>query len=179
GIDVDQLFYRASKIVPPDIRIVSREKVASDFHARYSATAKTYRYYFSIGPSQEPFRRNFCYEAYPNTDLRRMEVAVKDIIGEHDFTSFAHKAHEGSAKNAPVKIISKAHFGKDEELFFFEVTGNGFLHKMVRNIMGTLFEIGRGKRPVEDMAYLLQIKDRRKAGQTAPAKGLFLVEVQY
>lgn len=123
----------------------------------------------------ERFRTHIRYPL----DIDLMKRAAKEFEGTHDFTSFANEANKGSAKNNPIKTIFSLSIEAIPGGFCFSFHGNGFLYKMVRNIMGTLLRVGSGKLPVEAIQELFIAKDRRKAPMAAPAKGLFLTKVEY
>ena len=158
-----------------DIRIKSIIKAADDFHARFSAKSKTYRYQIAL---KEPsaFER-FYYNYIPyKLNLSLMKKEAKDLLGTHDFKSF-----QGSARLAKdtKRTITKVSLIKKSNKLYFTIEANGFLYNMVRNIAGTLIEIGRGKFPPGSIKKIIKNKDRKIAGPTAKACGLFLVGVKY
>lgn len=165
--------------LPGDIRILSVEQVQDDFHARYNATGKTYRYIWSLNDVQSPFERNYSVhvERYkPNVEL--MKEAAVYLLGTHDFSSFC-------ASNTSVKdFVRTIHFihlevEKESNQLHMVINGNGFLYNMVRIIAGTLWEIAIGKKSVEEMRDIVNSCDRKRAGKTAPAHGLYLENVEY
>jgi tRNA pseudouridine38-40 synthase len=178
-IDVVQLRYKLSHILPKDICLYSLEEVSMDFHARYKAVKKTYHYHMHLSPFLPPFQRLYTYHIKMPLNIEKMKEAAKIFEGEHNFSSFAHKADQGCAKSAPVKTIYRSEIIETEGGLCFIITGSGFLHKMVRNIVGTLIDVGRGKIPLEELKNILDAQDRRKAGKTAPPHGLFLYLVEY
>ena len=178
-VDVVQLQYKLSHILPKDISLKSLEEVDMGFHARYRAVKKTYHYRMHLAPFLPPFERLYTYHIKMPLDVGKMEEAARIFEGEHDFSSFAHKATEGCAKTSPVKKIYRSQIVREEGGICFIIEGSGFLHKMVRNIVGTLIDVGRGKIPLEELKAILDCKDRRKAGKTAPPQGLFLNNVDY
>lgn len=178
-IDSLRVLFKLGGLLPKDIQVISIEKVGMDFHARYHARKKTYAYHLHLDRSISPFKRLYCHHVRAKLDLDRMQTAASYLVGTHDFTSFAHQARQGCARYAPVKTIYRAEFIQEEGGAVFEICGSGFLHKMVRNIVGTLIDVGKGKMTLTEFQELLTIKDRRKAGKTAPPQGLFLKEVLY
>ncbi len=164
-----------NSLLDKDIRIKSVSKVDKDFHARFSAKKKTYRYQISLTEPGVFERYYYNYIPY-KLNLPLMKKEAKDLLGKHDFKCF-----EASGRRAKdtVRIISKANFTKKGNKLYFTIEGNGFLYNMVRNIIGTLIEIGRGKFPKGTIKELIKTKDRNKAGPTAKACGLVLVRVGY
>lgn len=167
-----------NSLLPLDILVKKAELVSPDFHARYSAHQKTYRYRVDQGEFVNPFKRNYtAHFKYP-VDLPKMLVAAKDLIGEHDFTSFVAS---GSQAKSNVRIIYDIQIQRDERQneIVFDFTGNGFLYNQIRIMVAFLLEIGSGQRPVSDVKQVLAAKDRTQARMTAPASGLYLVSVDY
>ena len=150
--------------------------VDEDFHARYSAVARTYRYLI-LNRGQRPalLRRRVCWEHRP-LDAERMQAAGELLLGEHDFSAF--RAAGCQAKH-PVRTIERLRVARHGELIRIDVTANAFLHHMVRNIAGTLIKVGRGERPVAWVGEVLAGRDRTAAGITAPPEGLYFVQVVY
>lgn len=167
-----------NSMLPLDILVKSAELVSPDFHARYNAHRKTYRYRVDQGEFVDPFKRNYtAHFKYP-LDIELMREAAKDFIGEHDFTSFVAS---GSQAKSNVRTIYKIEINRDEynNETVFEFTGNGFLYNQVRIMVAFLLEIGSKQRPVSDIKRVLAAKDRTEARMTAPASGLYLVNVDY
>lgn len=175
--------------LPPDIRIRAVEDVAADFHARFSATRKTYRYLVRHAPFADPFERTFAWHVPEPLRISEMIGAAAALQGTHDFSAFRS---QGSDVTTTVRTIrrselrcvsggaSVAEANPAGVLLAYEVEGDGFLRHMVRAIVGTLLEVGRGARTVESVAGLLQAgTGRAEAGPTAPAHGLYLVGVAY
>jgi len=163
--------------LPPEIRILSLDKVDPNFHARFSATSKTYHYHITTAPVLNPFEYRYRTHLYYDMDLALLQKALKFFIGTHDFSSFAN---ERGAPSSPIKTIHSLQFVPEGEgAFRLEFTGNGFLYKMVRNIVGTLIYIARGKISLGRLQQLFEAKDRRKAPSPAPPQGLFLISVGY
>ena len=162
-------------VLPEDIRVLSVEKVGDDFNARYDAKRKTYRYYFYTGRVNNPYYDRFASHIKHPLDLGTMQTALKWLNGEHNFKCFC--ASHSSVKDY-VRKVYNATLKCDNGLYTFEITGNGFLYNMVRIIVGTIVDIGRGK-ITDDMRMIIASQDRNRAGKTAEAKGLVLVSVEY
>ena len=174
--------------LPESIRALKIEEMPPEFHARHSAKGKTYRYRIYRGGICPPFLAHYVWH-YPwplNIDL--MTEAAAQVCGEHDFTSFAAvdpdrvtRIREAAAENAisNVRTILSSTWRRETEELIYEVHGNGFLHHMVRNLVGTFVEIGKWGRPAETVSEILKQKARNAAGPTAVASGLYLVNVEY
>jgi tRNA pseudouridine38-40 synthase len=162
--------------LPRDIRVLSARRVSSDFHARRNAVSKVYRYQMYLGPILPPhLLREYFQFPYP-VDIAKMQGAARLFVGEHDFAGFA-KAN--AAVSSTVRRIFQCELKKKGWRLFLTVEGNGFLHHMVRNMAGTLLEVGRGAISLDEFRELFVKCDRRLAGFTAPAHGLVLLKVQY
>ncbi len=177
--------------LPSSIRVLSAEEVAEDFHPRKSAKAKTYRYRICRASVCSPFTARFVYHHPWPLDEETMANAASSILGTHDYTSFAASdpdrlrrialAEEGDDE-APsnVRTILASDFRRDGDELIYEVRGNGFLHHMVRNLVGTFMLVGKGTLAVRDVERILEAKDRSaNPGATVPANGLALVNVEY
>ena len=167
-----------NSLLPPTIRVTRLDEAPEDFHARLDAKVKHYRYRVLNRNACSPF--DYCYvHHYPRPlDLIHMSQAAEVILGEHDFSSFCDSDSEAESKIRCV-ISSSFVFDSQRNLIEYNVCANGFLHHMVRNLVGTFLEVGRGKLTREDMGFIIHSKNRSTAGPTAPAKGLFLVSVSY
>jgi tRNA pseudouridine38-40 synthase len=172
-------------VLPISIRVRKAEGVPAEFHARYSAKAKTYRYRLLQAATCPPFLARYVdHHPYP-LDARRMARAARLLEGEHDFTSFAGSDAARKEKelreesNVRQVFRSRIMVRKELRMIVYEIRGSGFLHHMVRNIVGTLLEVGSGKLLPEDILAILEARNRRYAGATAPASGLWLVRVHY
>lgn len=165
-------------LLPPQIRIKEIVPTVSTFHARYSAVKKTYRYNITLTPYQNPFNRLYTWHLRDKIDLDLFKEAAQQLLGTHDFTSFANEAHTGSASKDPVRTLMQLSINESDDGIYLELEADGFLYKMVRNIVGTLVDIAAG-RLTSSIPEILAAKDRRQAGTTAPAQGLFLWKVDY
>jgi tRNA pseudouridine38-40 synthase len=175
-IPVAQLVRALNGVLPRDIRILSARRVSDDFHARRHAVSKTYRYQMFLGPILPPhLLREYFHFPYP-VDFAKMQSAARLFKGEHDFAGFA-KANP--AVSSTVRRIFRCELKKKGRRLFLTVEGSGFLHHMVRNMAGTLLEVGRGAISLDEFQALFVNRDRRLAGFTAPARGLILLKVQY
>ena len=162
---------------PGDIKILSAEIMPDDFHARYNCKGKTYRYI--IDKTGDIFRRNYAYQ-FPEVeslDLDRMREACRYIIGTHDFKCF--ETAGGTPRETTVRTVSDLTISETDREIVIEITGDGFLYNMVRIIVGTLCEVGLGKKEASDVAAAIDAKDRALAGFTAPPQGLYLKEIYF
>lgn len=177
--DPKKLRLSLNGLLPSDIRITDVLPVSSSFHARYSAKGKIYRYHLYLSDVVSPFRRPYVLPLSYKIDKDLLHRALPYFIGKHDFTSFSNEAHKGSAGKNPVRTLHRIDVFEEGEELILEFEGEGFLYKMVRNIVGTLIDVARRKIPLEELPKIFEAKDRRKAGAAAPARGLFLVKVLY
>ena len=182
GIPTENLAQALNHVLPPAIRVLSVEEVASEFHARRSARAKTYRYRIFRGEICSPFvARYVSHYPYP-LDEKAIQDAAEVILGEHDFTSFAAVDPERGRDNeesSNVRTIYASEWKREGEELAYTVRGNGFLHHMVRNLVGTFLLVGKGTLDGAGMKRILEARHRSAAGPTAPACGLYLVSVEY
>lgn len=162
--------------LPDDIRIIWAKPAIGDFHARYSAIARFYRYVILNRPMKSALLRTQATWCYQSLDAERMHVAAQYLIGEHDFSSFRA---QGCQSKSPNRFMHFIDVYRQDEKVIIDICANAFLHHMVRNIAGVLMEIGTGKRPTDWTAQLLDIKDRAQAAITAPPHGLHLGGVYY
>lgn len=162
--------------LPPDIVVTWVREVPPTFHARYSATARHYRYLILERSTRPALMRRHAAWSYRMLDVERMQLAAQSLIGEHDFSAFrgAHcQAH------SPVRTLHELHIMRRAEWVVIEVKANAFLYHMVRNLVGTLLVVGQGDAPPQWPAEVLAGRDRCRAGQTAPARGLTLSGIDY
>lgn len=162
--------------LPNDILIKDISQVDDRFHSRYNVTSKTYLYKICIGKYQSPFIRKYSWHISENVDIAAMKDASKLLLGTHDFIGFSSLKRY---KKSTIRTLEKIDFSFQDDLLLIEIKGDGFLHNMVRIIIGTLVEIGLGKLPKDLILEVLENKVRADAGITAPPHGLFLKEVLY
>lgn len=171
------IFRALNGLLLKEICIKECREVTRGFHARFDATGKTYRYCILNRVLKDPFRRRYSWHIQKKLDLEKMTEAASYFVGEYDFKSFENA---GSPRLHTVRHITSAVFKEsDEGMLFFEVSANGFLQNMVRNIVGTLVDVGMGRTRPDRISRIIEARDRTKAGPTAPPVGLFLLEVYY
>jgi tRNA pseudouridine38-40 synthase len=182
SIPCPNLVIALNDILPAAIRVREVAEVAEDFHARKSARAKTYRYRIYRADICPPFLARYVYHHPYPLDEPAMLMAAAVVVGEHDFTSFAavdpERGRDEPVSNVRTIFQSRWERRPGEELVYI-VRGNGFLHHMVRNLVGTFLMVGKGTLSQADLRKVLDAKDRSAAGATAPASGLYLVSVEY
>ena len=193
SIPVENWQKALNDVLPAAIRVLGVTEAAAEFHARKSAREKTYRYRMYRGAMCPPFLARYVWHYPFPLDEGAMAEAAGAVVGEHDFTSFAavdaekdkginHEGHEGTRRDSKidnVRAILSSTWAREGEEFIYAVRGSGFLHHMVRNLVGTFLLVGKGTLAVPDVARILAARDRSAAGATAPASGLYLVEVGY
>jgi tRNA pseudouridine38-40 synthase len=162
--------------LPEEIRVLSVEDVEPGFHARFSACGKSYRYRIRNTPIADPFDRAFVWHIPERLDVAAMQRAASAVVGTHDFRAFQSA---GSEPAETVRTITRSMLSDNDGLITYEIEGDGFLRHMVRALIGTIVEVGRGWRQADTMAMLLKGSSRADAGPTAPPQGLFLVRVDY
>ncbi len=172
--DPADLAYRLDQFLPKDIIIMDVKEVSPEIHARFSAISRTYAYY--ISSRKAPFLNGQCYVYTGDLDMDAMSSSCKYLFSYTDFTSFS-KLHTQTATNNCK--ISQASWKKEGAMLIFTVTADRFLRNMVRAIVGSMIEIGKGKLKPEDLGRIIEARDRSKAGFSAPAHGLFLENVDY
>lgn len=176
-LDPPRLRYSLNALLPPDIRIFEVEPTSSDFHARYSAVGKIYHYHLHLDPVSDPFTKLYRTEIFGRFDLSLLQQGASLFLGTHDFLSFANTKEVPQTDT--IRTLQRLELCEQKGGLRLEFEGDGFLYKMVRNITGTLLEIAAGKIAPEAIAQIFAARDRRQAGMTAPARGLFLFQVKY
>lgn len=172
----DKFSFALNQRLPEDIRIQKSEEVDADFHPRYVKSQKTYEYRILNCRFPIPTERFYSHFTYIPLDVDKMKEAASYLIGEHDFKSFCGT---GAQVKTTVRTVKEIQIEKSGDRITIRITGEGFLYNMVRIIAGTLIDIGGGLYPPEKMKEILEAKDRKKAGPTAPARGLTLMKIQY
>jgi len=165
-----------NSMLPPDIAVMAAEAAAPGFHARFDAVGKEYRYFILQSKTRDPFKRNYAYQFPYKLDFTAMEEAIGHLLGTHDFTSFCSAKSEVKDR---VRTLREIDLLEENGLLVIRFVGDGFLYNMVRILVGTLLEIGTGKRIPGDIPSLIEKRDRTQAGKTAPGHGLYLWEVFY
>lgn len=170
----DNLVFKLNSYLPPDIAIFDIFPVADNFHARFSALSRTYKYY--AANVRLPFSQGLYCRIYFNPDLDAMNEAAKVLMQYDDFTSFA-KLHTDNKTN--ICHLTEAQWSREGEMLVFTITSNRFLRNMVRSVTGTLLDVGRGKLTIDGLRAIIEQKNRCAAGVSMPAQGLFLTNVAY
>ena len=166
----------ANSQLPEGIALLWVTPVAADFHARYSAQARRYRYVISNRPVKPALHRQRMAWVHKPLDAERMHEAAQALLGEHDFSSFRAAGCQSSSPRRRIDAISVV---RRDDRVEIEVEANAFVYHMVRNIAGSLIAVGLGERPVDELARLLDVRDRRQAAMTAPPQGLYFCGVRY
>jgi tRNA pseudouridine38-40 synthase len=168
--------------LPPTVRVTAAEEVGDEFHARFRAVSKTYRYRIWNADVVSPFERSYVWHvAAPRLDVEAMADAAARLVGRHDFAAFQGIGSdpESTVRTIERSLVSESNGFGESTVIVYEVRGDGFLRHMVRTIAGTLVEVGRGRRSPGWIEEVLAPLKRHRAGRTAPPTGLFLVEVSY
>jgi tRNA pseudouridine38-40 synthase len=175
-----------NRTLPSPIRILNAEHAGPDFHARHSVRAKTYEYRIFRGEICPPWLTRYVYALHWPLNVEKMQQAAALVVGEHDFTSFAATDPDLSTRQSEpitpphnIRTIFSSSWTEEHEQLVYKVRGNGFLHHMVRNLVGTFLDAGRGQIPPDEITAILHRRSRALAGPTAPARGLFLDCVEY
>lgn len=168
------IIFRLNRFLPSDISINSIRKVHIDAHARFSAISRTYKYY--ISRKKDPFTEDTSWYLYGNIDVKAMNKACKLLLEQTDFTSFS-RLHSDNKTN--ICHLMKAEWEEEGGMLIFTITSDRFLRNMVRAIVGTMIELGTGRKTIMQFTGIMDAKDRCKAGKSAPAKGLFLTDIEY
>ncbi|ENY8714437.1 tRNA pseudouridine(38-40) synthase TruA [Clostridioides difficile] len=175
GISIENIPTALNAKLPKDISVIEACEVNDDFHSRYSAKGKTYKYLVYNSKFRNPILSEVSYQVKYELDFDKMCSEAKSLLGTHDFKGFMSS---GSSVKDTVRTIYDIDISKKDDLITFEISGNGFLYNMVRIIIGTLVDMGRG-RINEPFLDIIQSKTRSRCGHTAPAQGLFLKKVHY
>lgn len=178
-LDPFRVCHSLNYLLPKDIRILAIEQVPLNFHAQHSAISKVYRYHLCLDKFLSPFRRNTAWHLYYPIDLEKLREACRYFIGTYDFAAFANEPHRGVASYDSIRTIYRIDILQEEGGIVLEFEGDGFLYKMVRNIVGILVECAALKRSCKEIPAIFASRDRRKAGAAAPPQGLFLVKIKY
>ena len=174
-LDGRQLTYKLNKLLPCDIAVDSVHQVADDLHARFSATSRMYRYY--LHTAKDPFLRNTSCELHYPLDFDKMNQAARLLLDYEDFGAFC-KAH-ADVKTTLCKVTDAQWHQTGSYTWYFEIRANRFLRNMVRAVVGTLIDVGRGRLTLEDFQRVVEGKKRTEAGESMPAHALFLEEITY
>jgi tRNA pseudouridine38-40 synthase len=172
--DSQKLVFRLNSFLPPDIAIQKIWSVPKDAHARFSAVSRTYHYYMTT--VKNPFQTEIAFYYHGKLDVTKMNEAADILFEYRDFTSFS-RLHTDVKTN--LCKIFQTEWVKESEMLIFKIKADRFLRNMVRAIVGTLLEVGKGKLTLEDFRKIIEKKDRKSAGTSAPAHGLFLVDIEY
>jgi len=176
--DLGTIVHGGNALLPPDIRILTASVVPETFDAMRHATEKEYRYFLHLSPVASPFLSRYAWHIEKPLDLDAVRKGLSHLVGEHDFTSFRG---QGCTAKSPVRTIFRAEVGKHDVpgLYSIDVAGAGFLRHMVRNIVGTVVNAGKGRHSADHVREILRARDRSAAGLNAPPHGLFLWRVSY
>jgi tRNA pseudouridine38-40 synthase len=171
---IDDLVYRMNSILPSDISILNIFPVKNDIHARFTALSRTYRYY--ICQSKDPFHNNYAWRVFGDINVNAMNDAANSLFDYIDFTSFSKLHSDVKTNNCKIML---AQWTEENDLLVFTITADRFLRNMVRAIVGTLIDVGKGKISLAEFKKIIENKDRSDAGYSVPAKALFLEKIKY
>lgn len=163
--------------LPHTIRIVSARLVPAEFHARFDAKGKTYRYEILNAPVSDPFLIDRCWHLPRSLDIKAMRQAARLLVGKHDFASFT--SNPGYERETTVRTVKKLSLTRSGNMLYFSITADGFLYRMVRNIVGGIVKVGQGKLTVAEFKAARDACSRSAAPASAPACGLYLMKVYY
>lgn len=174
-LDCRQLVYKLNKLLPRDIAVQAIEPVEENMHARFSASSRTYHYFLHL--AKDPFARAYSWQVYGTLDFDMMNQAAKVLMEYRDFTSFSKVNTDTKTNNC---TVTQAHWDMvNDNQWRFTITADRFLRNMVRAIVGTLVEVGRGRMDINELRRVIEAKDRCRAGDSVPGNALFLVDVTY
>jgi tRNA pseudouridine38-40 synthase len=176
-MESQKLLLAVNAWLPEDIRVLSAKRARPDFHARFSAVGKQYRYFVWNHPAMNPLLRDRAWHVKKHLDVPSMRAAADAFLGKHDFRSF--RSNPDYDTDSTVRTITRCEINQKGPLLTFVIEADGFLYKMCRGIVGTLVQIGEGRIAARDLGRIIEMKDRRTAGMTAPAHGLVLWKVFY
>lgn len=176
SIPTERIPLAARSVLPDDIVVTAAVEAAANFHARYAAKSKIYVYRIYTGAAPDPFLRNYAWHLADGPDAALMHAGAQRTVGRHDFSAFRAA---GGAPTSPVRTIFAAACRQEGLLTEFSFWGSGFLYHMVRNLVGTLVDVGLGRLSGDGFAAIMASRDRKQAGITAPPQGLYLKEVLY
>lgn len=174
-LDCENFAFRLNRIVPKDIAVQKVERVADEMHARFSAKSRTYHYY--VYTRKNPYRRHYATQLHFSPDYDAMNEAAKELLRVEDFTSFS-KVNNDQKTN--ICDVTRAQWVQvEDDMWRFEITANRFLRNMVRAVVGTLLEVGRGRMTKDEFCRVISQKDRCSAGESVPGNALFLIDIKY
>ena len=176
SIPAEKIPFALNALLPPSITVQDAKETDDDFHARFSAIGKHYRYRILNTRHPDPFEKDFSFFYPQELDVEKMQKAAQDLLGTHDFSAFCSA---GATTKTSVRTLYQADVVKDGDLIIIDLYGNGFLYNMVRIITGTLIYIGNGKLPADCIPQLIAEKKRKESGITVPPQGLFFMEAYY
>ena len=174
-LDGVQVTDKLNRLLPPDIAVYKVCRVKEDAHARFDATYRTYKYY--VTTRKDPFSRNYAWRLFNSLDFEKMNAAARTLFDYTDFTSFSKLHTDVKTNNCKIMHAEWTQVGETE--WVFTIQADRFLRNMVRAVVGTLVEVGRGKMTIGDFKKVIENKDRCKAGSSVPGHALFLVDVGY
>lgn len=179
-VDLHRFKISLNCLLPKDITVISIEEAPVHFHPTIDCTGKEYRYFICFDTHQLPFHRLYSWHIHePNLNIDLMKKAIPYLIGTHDFSSFCNTKKQAAYQNKERNVDSIEMIELENNRLCISIKGNNFLYKMVRTIVGTMIDIGKGKIQIEHLSEIMKALDRTKTGVTAPAHGLFLQEVFY
>ena len=176
AIPAEKVPFALNALLPDGISVLDAQEVDFDFHSRFSAIGKHYRYRVLNTRYPDPFERNHAFFYPQELDLEKMRTAAKDLLGTHDFSAFCAA---GATTKTSVRTVYRADLTREGDIITLDIYGNGFLYNMVRIIMGTLIYVGNGKLPVHCIPDLIAEQKRKESGITVPPQGLYFMEAYY